>query len=466
MTNRNDNRNTAARPKTAAKHTPQSARGAAPKRGRTYLKGAELKKKQSKQFAVFFVTVMFIGAIVCVVAFAMVFKSFSDNAVVSDNAPLPTIAAITAPPNPEDLKTATLTAIVQKNYADSLRLQLYDYLSGGELTVFCDESSEMKDKYGNKMSFSEFPSGSVVDVTYTPSTGRVKLIRASVNSWKYTGISGVIVDTGASAISFGSSGFIFDQNTLAFYKGGDFNLAYVDAIDVVNIEGYKDYVSSLEVVKSHGTLEIAAMIDIVGGVAEIDASVIVELSANVSQKIAEGSHSVVIKGTNIEPFITDFSIARNETYTLGAVDLTYTGGAVIVNCTEPGVRLTINGEEKPLNEPIQMSYGEIDMRVSKDGYTSWEDTFTFNEPKLELSVTLDKIQTTAQLLISTNPPGADIYIDGVYYGQSPVNVSLDYGQRMISFRKDGYRDVDFPILLNENNSPPSLTLTMEIAPEW
>ena len=49
--------------------------------------------------------------------------------------------------------------------------------------------------------------------------------------------------------------------------------------------------------------------------------------------------------------------------------------------------------------------------------------------------------TQGLLLVNSNPQRAKVYVDDVYYGLSPLRVSMDPGIHVVSVKLDGYRMV-------------------------
>jgi hypothetical protein len=43
------------------------------------------------------------------------------------------------------------------------------------------------------------------------------------------------------------------------------------------------------------------------------------------------------------------------------------------------------------------------------------------------------------LAVNTNPPRAKVYLDGVYYGLSPLRAEVEPGVHAISVKLEGYR---------------------------
>ena len=51
-------------------------------------------------------------------------------------------------------------------------------------------------------------------------------------------------------------------------------------------------------------------------------------------------------------------------------------------------------------------------------------------------------ESTRTVAFSSNPPEAEVLIDGVSYGRTPISIDLDnHNSRTVVFRRDGYQDV-------------------------
>jgi len=51
------------------------------------------------------------------------------------------------------------------------------------------------------------------------------------------------------------------------------------------------------------------------------------------------------------------------------------------------------------------------------------------------------VPTAGLLLVNTNPQRAKVYLDGVYYGMSPLRLEMEPGVRAISVKLEGYKMV-------------------------
>lgn len=104
--------------------------------------------------------------------------------------------------------------------------------------------------------------------------------------------------------------------------------------------------------------------------------------------------------------------------------------------------------------------GNHTVTVTKQGFSKVEKTIELKE-EIENNISV-VLPNTKEVSITSNPTIADVYIDGVYKGVTPLKTVLSYGEHMIRFIKDGYYKVektikvyDDAVLVNEELKPNS-----------
>lgn len=68
--------------------------------------------------------------------------------------------------------------------------------------------------------------------------------------------------------------------------------------------------------------------------------------------------------------------------------------------------------------------------------------------------------TTGLLLVNTNPARAKVYLDGVYYGLSPLRLEMEPGVHALNARMEGYKTVDEKVSVRKGDST-EMDLDME-----
>jgi eukaryotic-like serine/threonine-protein kinase len=119
-------------------------------------------------------------------------------------------------------------------------------------------------------------------------------------------------------------------------------------------------------------------------------------------------------------------------------------GGLAIDSTPQGAQVQVDGRtDASYVTPFaltNMQPGQHTITVSKAGYST--DTRTVNVTSANRASALVHLaQLMATLVVKSNPPGANIYVDGRDVGtKTPAQVSVDKGQHVVLVRIPGYID--------------------------
>ncbi|HEY3971805.1 MAG TPA: PEGA domain-containing protein [Candidatus Sulfotelmatobacter sp.] len=119
-------------------------------------------------------------------------------------------------------------------------------------------------------------------------------------------------------------------------------------------------------------------------------------------------------------------------------------GGLAVDSTPQGAQVQVDGQTDPSwVTPFALSNlqpGVHSITISKPGYAT--DTRTVNVVSANrATATIHLAQLMATLVVKSDPPGANIYVDGRDVGtKTPAQVSVDKGQHVVLVRMPGYID--------------------------
>ena len=117
-------------------------------------------------------------------------------------------------------------------------------------------------------------------------------------------------------------------------------------------------------------------------------------------------------------------------------------GTLVVQGSQPGAEVFV--DEQPVGttplEPLSLAPGSHTLRVRLPGYTEHTDVFRI-EPGQPTEVTVDLIALSEVLSVVTEPPGAHVYVDGNFMGESPVEFDLLEGTHSLRVTSRGYEEV-------------------------
>ncbi len=126
----------------------------------------------------------------------------------------------------------------------------------------------------------------------------------------------------------------------------------------------------------------------------------------------------------------------------GSVQTEETGAGTINIGSQPsGAKIYIDNSYQgtsPLS--LQLKPGQHTVKATKPGYKPEKKTVQIRSNKrLQLSLILDKLG--GSIWIRSNPESAKIYLNDVYYGETPDTLKgLKGGNYQITLKKDGYKD--------------------------
>ena len=119
-------------------------------------------------------------------------------------------------------------------------------------------------------------------------------------------------------------------------------------------------------------------------------------------------------------------------------------GQMAVDSTPQGAQVQVDGKTDPTwVTPFALTNlqpGQHSITVSKAGYAT--DTRAVNVASGNRATTVVHLaQLMATLVVKSDPPGANIYVDGRDVGtKTPAQVSVDKGQHVVLVRMPGYID--------------------------
>jgi hypothetical protein len=147
-------------------------------------------------------------------------------------------------------------------------------------------------------------------------------------------------------------------------------------------------------------------------------------------------------------------------------------GQIAVMANVPGATISVDGNTDPdWTTPHmikELSPGAHRVVVSKPGYSDLQQTVTVEAGKV---TTFNATLTTPQgeIDIATNPPGAEVLVDGKSYGPSPVRAAVVAGQHTFLVKHAGRLPVEGKLAVQDQavvqrsiNLPPKPSTTPEL----
>ena len=420
--------------------------------------------RKSNFAALFAATIMF-GVIIVIVTFAVAF-----NAVVSrDSTTAPRATESRAEtslpvvePVIQEIKSNGI-AVIREIDSRQRTIQLYSIDDDKTYTFAVENSTTLKSRFGETLVFAELKVGDIVDISFDEGSGVLTSLVISTQAFQLEDVSRVQVDVENGLITIGNDHYYFSDKTTVSYNGEPYPIANIDPVDVLTIKGYQNHIYDLKVNRSHGLLSVKNKDIVINGTLEINTAIYVALDDSDEYKLLEGNHRIVVKGSNIEPFTKDVQISQGEHLEIDMNEANLKAGTITVTSNVEGSTLTMNGTRRPLGQALILNHGEYRIVVQHAGYITHEETIDFTEADLTIEVELEEeiiipVVPTRNFTLTTDPDNANIFIDGVFEGVTPLRVELPHGSHEIIFRKEGYIETVYPLVLDRDTREFVLTL--------
>ena len=171
--------------------------------------------------------------------------------------------------------------------------------------------------------------------------------------------------------------------------------------------------------------------------------------------LSAGSHQVAIRKSGYYDYTLTTTVIAGKTTGITAILTalppaampTPTTGDLDIRSTPSGANVYVDSMYKDVTPAVVsgLSEGSHQIKLTKSGYYDYTQTTSVTAGKTTtVSATLSpalKILTTGSLDFKSAPSGANIYIDSIYMGVTPVVVSeLPEGSYQIRLAKSGYDD--------------------------
>lgn len=414
----------------------------------------ENKKTENKkrgQYKLFMSIAIGIGIIVFIAVFIFVFMSTSKSENNSDD-------KVVNNQNIENVSTSEnegMVSIVES--IENSRIVLKDINSGSSFSIKPDSDTEILDMNGKKSSLNNIFVGDIISAELDDNKEKVLKI-SYPNKYFYIGdkiksdLYSLKVSENKNEIICDSKTYKISEYTDIIYKDEHKSISDLTEVDKVILKGYDNTVYYIEILEFHGNINIKNTDKLENGRITIDNGEPLNISNNSIIPVTEGSHKILITGSNINDYYAEIFIVSGESFDIDLNDLQGKKCVLIIKTNVSDYKLYINDIEiSDISSPQVVDEGQYTVRIEKDGYESWKQTINLSGSSYELKADLKEIAAEeVAFVITTYPAKADIYIDNEYIGKSPINITLPKGEYGFVAKLFGYNDIDRAISVDSN----------------
>lgn len=416
----------------------------------------EIQKKENNYK---FLLLIFLGIFIFMIVFLLVFlltggankeNTASPPPVIEDNNQLPTqdVTQVPAEETKTEEKKLQQALVLIKEINSNKGIIVYNITENRSETIKTDKETGVFDKYGKKISLSEISAGDVVKISLDNKNQLAVQIEYTNDMWTQEKISNVKIQPNGKTITILNKIYYYTDETLFYYKDKLINPQKLNEMDILCLNGVNDKVWSVDVIEYHGYITVKNKDKIKDGTIQINNQAEVSLSETEKIIVSEGAHNIVIKGSNIEPYTADVYIVADEEFSIDLSDAQTKTSVLILKTNVENYQLYVNETLTNYSEPLVLTQGEYNLKITKDGYLPWQQQVNLIEPSMEVTANLTEEVKKGNLTISTEPTAAYVYVDNQYIGVSPIMVDLEYGEHRFLVKMDGYQDISGPVIID------------------
>jgi hypothetical protein len=256
---------------------------------------------------------------------------------------------------------------------DTMKLTLYDVVHQVSLTYDYSGGTNITDKYGQQMSISQIPDGTMLEVFHKP--GKLKLtdIRISTKAWEYVGVNNLSIDRSARVMKIASRKYRYTDDIIIFNEDERIPVTDLAEQDELTIWGYDQTIWSVMVTRGHGTVRLVDYDKFIGDFITIGYEAIQQIVKDMVITVREGNFNLTVENAKYTA-TKNITVKRNQETVVSLSDLGPDDakvGRITFEISPFGADLYIDGELMSYASPIELDYGDHNIEVSLGGYTTY-----------------------------------------------------------------------------------------------
>ncbi len=409
------------------------------------IENKNIENKKRGQYKLFMSIAIGIGIIVFIAVFVLTFMSTNKSQNNSDD-------KVVNNTNTENKNTANIVESIENS-----RIVIKDISTGSSSSIKPDSDTEIFDKNGKKSSLNNILVGDIISVELDENKEKVLKITYP-DKYFYIGdknksdLYSLEVSENKDKIVCDNKTYKISEYTDIIYKDQHKSISDLTEVDKVILKGYDDTVYYIEILEFHGNINIKNADKLENGNIKIDDNEKISISDNSVIPVTEGSHKILITGSNINDYSAEIFIVSGESFDIDLGDLQGKKCVLIIKANVNDYKLYINDVEVyDTSSPQVIDEGQYTIRIEKEGYEPFNQTLNLSGSSYELKAELKELAVEkVSFVITTYPAGADIYIDNEYIGKSPINTNLSEGDYKFVAKLSGYSDIDRNISIDNN----------------
>ena len=175
-----------------------------------------------------------------------------------------------------------------------------------------------------------------------------------------------------------------------------------------------------------------------------------------------GAYELTLRNDGYHDSVTQLLVSAEQSQTHPFVMRKLPGIVSIESGIVDGARVQIDGVDIGLTRlsGVLVEPGDHQMTISKERYLDYSETISIEGRSVEQRYQASLEPAWATVSLSTAPAGAEVLVDGVIVGATPINAEILQGRRDVTLKLSGHKawQDDFDVIAGEDFSIPTVQL--------
>lgn len=364
-------------------------------------------------------------------------------------------------------------------------IKLWDIEENQLIKLNIIDKTKLQDQYGKPMSIKEIQKGDIIEAIYDRKSKNIEEIQKNPKEWIKSSAKGLHINSEAKTITIGNKRYEYTDGLLVVNEEQEvIKIDTINELDTLTFKGLGDQVWYIQATGTVGYLKLKN-IPTKNGTIEIGNNTIYsldEIEEHITLPI--GEHKIVIRMEGYEAFAEHIDIVKEETHELdlAIAKEIVTSLDIRVTNTPTEYVVIMDGKTYKKGEIIQVKPGEYTLKVVAEGFATEEVKVKLEEGNQLLNISLTKEEInqepnnqpndntdntinneikTVQILLETDPAGAQVFVSGVYKGTTPALTGLKPGEYSLTIEKEGYSTLYSTIVIDASNTQKAFLYTLD-----
>lgn len=297
-----------------------------------------------------------------------------------------------------------LFGVVKKIDTDKKLIIIFDINSLKDVVLNYTEGSRIYDKFGQEMSIDQNLIGTIVDSGYNKDDNKLVKLQISKKAWEYKDAYNLNINKSGFFMKVADLKYKYTDDIMVFDNTSLVSVDNLAEQDVLTLWGYQETVWSVIVNKGHGTVKIKDYGNFLGGNIAIGYEDMQQITKDTSIVVREGNFNLSVENGD---FVAskNITVKRNKETKVSLDNMGIEGikmGKLTFDISPFGADLFIDGVLISYANPIKLAYGSHKIKVSLDGYTTYEQYINVDEAGKTMKIILPKVDSSSNTASTNN----------------------------------------------------------------